>query len=322
MLANEAWASGGGIERVMQDYPARLFQVDEIAGLLCRMKDGDRHLMHAGEVLLKMFTMSDSIYVGEAHKSSENDCRIAEPHLVVYGTTNADDLWSNVTTGQIHSGLIGRVIVFPARGRQPVRVGLRKVKIPESLLKSVACWTAWLNGGDVGPIAKTIEYDDDARERVEKHEIEICNRIIEEEKTDPARAALWARAGEKTRKLALIIAAARVFDPSCEEFAVCLEDVNFAIAINNWATKKVCWEVVNRVSDSREQGHRKLLLRTITGTKDTPTKLSEIGDRCGRIPIKERRDLLADLVLMGDVCHERRASNGGRPVDCYWRPGT
>ena len=321
ILANESWASGGGIERVMQDHPVRLFQVDEIAGLLCRMKEGDRHLQHAGEILLKMFTMSDSIYVGEAHKSSENDCRIAEPHMVVYGTTNADDLWNNITTGQIHSGLIGRIVLFDTRGRQPVRVGLRKQPTPPSILATAEAWAAWMNGGELAaPIVRVVEYDADAKERIEGHEIAVCERQIEEEKIDPARAALWARTGEKTRKLALIIAAARVPDPSKQTFTVCLEDVNFAIAINNWATKKACWCVANRVADSKEDGNRKLLLRIITRGKDDPHTLNEIGRRSGRIPIKERRELLADLVNMNEVGHERQQkANGGRPVDLFWR---
>lgn len=320
LLGEDSWASGNGLLRTLSDQPAKLFQVDEIGRLFLSLKSskGQGQEYAIGGELLKLYTSADTVYTGGAHVNKDDDIKIVEPHAVVHGTNN-ELFWNGVTTDNIREGLVGRLMIFPAAGRVRQRLDFKKPALPERLVAWVKAWAAWApGGGELDSIAKTVAYTQAAEDRSRSYRRQIDDRLAEEDRTDKNRSALWVRSAEKTGKLALLFACSRIADPACEEFEVTLEDVELAIAISNWCTRKTVLSIMNEVGDSANEINRKLLLSVINRGIEDPVTMTEIyRSRAGKVEIGERNRILADLCEAG-ILGVRSTSTKGRAVTGYY----
>lgn len=318
---NEGWASGAGLIRALADQPATLFQVDEISGLLARAGKGNGapHLKEIGDNLLRLYSSSSTTFKGSAYRDADNDQTIVEPHAVLYGTATPL-LWDEVDRSQVHDGLLGRFLVFDSRGRVDERLDVREMPAPTHIATWVERWAKWMpGGGDLNPVAQVCDYVPAALERIRDHKRQINQRAREEDATHPERAAVWARSGEKTAKLALLFAASRAIDPATDAITVCVEDVNLAIALCNWCTRKLVHAVIDRVSGSRNEAARKAILRAIGDRgPENPLTTTDLYRVCGSIETRERREILADLTEAGEIA-ARRIEGKGRPTTGYYR---
>lgn len=321
-LGNEGFASANGLVRAVHEHPSRLFQVDEIGRLLKAMNTKDSgNAYEVGGILLKLYSSSNSIYIGDAHVDASKDHKIVNPHCVVYGT-HTNLIWNCCTKENVHEGMIGRVMFF-----ESTRGPLQKVKDvppPEKITEWVSRWAKWRQPDPLKD-NKTIEfppivikYEPDAEARMFEHQNAINEQAMVEEKTHPERSAIWVRTGEKSAKMALLFAAARAEDFGT--FRVSMRDVELAILIANWCTRKTVFAIYDRVAAGKIEAERKAILRAVHRGEEKPHTLREISEfpDVNGIDPRRRNEYLDDFVELGVLGHNRRAT-GGRPALTYWK---
>ena len=253
-LGNEMINSSRGIMGRIEQHPIRLFQIDEIADLLTTMNSSGRvapYLATVSPLLKQLYSSSGQVFNWAALAGDEEDQVIAFPYCVIYGTTVVQGFWDSITPNQITDGLLSRFSIFESPGY--VRIASPKYRdLPADLIEFVKYWTGLGTGGgdleDVTPQAEFVPHSEEAYKRASTHSEQINERQIEEAKTDPYRAALWSRTAEKTNKLALLLACSRCDVGQWPRVEI--EDVNQAIALSNWLTRRTLAMMKKHTSES------------------------------------------------------------------------
>lgn len=207
----DAFASGEGIEDRLFLTPSVLFQTDEIDGLMRAINQAS-DARHEGimNVLLKMYTSSSTIYPMRV-KAGQSPGVIDQPSLCLLGTAVPKYYYEALSVRMLNNGFFARLIVLEAgkrgRGQTPV-----SRPIPEAILRTARWWADFRPGeGNLQnwhPIPICVEATPEAEAALEEFRALADDRYAEaEDRDDPAGMAIWARAYEKARKLALIYAA-------------------------------------------------------------------------------------------------------------------
>lgn len=300
MLGPEGIASSAGMVAFVQSQPAILFQLDEIGRLLETMRDPKRapHLFKIGSVLMQLESNSHCLWVGDAYANQKQTPTINQPHACLYGTTIPRGFWESLTEENVSEGLLGRMLVFEA-GSRYVDIGTPESMLPGSeILDPVRWWSEYQPGGNLAgesngtPQPITAVYKPDATSRISGHFAEICRRRNSE---DDTRAALWSRTTGKTAKLALLLACSReVVGPL---ITIQLDDVERAIAISNWLTRRMIYQAYRHVSRNEREGNHKRVLRLLTNglTKSELTRKTQWLSR------RDRDEIVNELIECGEV---------------------
>lgn len=295
-----------------------LFQLDEIGRLFATMADPKRapHLFNIGSVLMQLYSSADSIWVADAYAEAKKVKTLEYPHCVVYGTSVPDSFWQSLTAENVGDGLLGRFMVFESPGYADMHIPEQR-ELPASIIDRA---TSWLNlkthGGNLAgktnheaasPIL--IGHTAEAFERTREHQESISKRRKSE---DAPTAAVWSRTGEKTNKLALLFACSRAMPG--ESFEIELQDVEKAVKISNWLTRKMLRQAGLFVSDGRMDFKRKKALRKFEVGK--PFSKSEFTRRTQFFENRRERDeCLAELLETGHIkMASKIISNNGQEI--------
>ncbi len=256
-----SFASGEGIEDRLFLQAATLFQVDEIDGLLLRVGQA-RDARHEAIVsmLLQMYSSASSIYVMRAKANQERSV-IDQPCLCLFGTAVPKHFYESLSARLMTNGFLARLLILECRGRGVGRDDT-ELPIPPSILEAARWWAEYRPGAagnlaDWHPIPHRVPQTDEAsaafrklRERadLEYAQCEVVN--------DPAGMAIWARAYEKTRRLALLHAVS-----ACRDNPVITpEGAIWAGAFVEHQTKRMLFMAKHYASESEFDGKRKRLL--------------------------------------------------------------
>lgn len=300
-----------------------LFQLDEIGRLFATMADPKRspHLFNIGSVLMQLYSSADSVWVADAYAETKKVKTLKYPHCVVYGTSVPDSFWQSLTAENVGDGLLGRFMVFESPGYVDMQVPDQR-DLPPSIIDRA---TAWLNlkthGGNLAgqtnheaasPIL--IQHTVEAFARTHDHQEMICRKRKSE---DHSTAAVWSRTGEKTNKLALLFACSRAMPG--EPFEIELRDVEKAIKVSNWLTRKMLRQAGLFVSDGKMDFKRKKALRKFEIGK--PFTKSEFTIRTQFFENRRERDeCLLEFLETGHFrVASKMASNNGQEFVKYER---
>jgi hypothetical protein len=250
--------SHAGIISALEQQPTLLLPVDEIGDLLQRIKGSGSKAPYLATIpdLLKILKHA----VGRNYKDavlSGGVKEIISPHLVLYGTTTPDGFWEGLTFGQARDGLLSRCLVFESRGYVKVTQAIDQ-EPPEGLVRLVQFWRREFGGGgnlrDIKATHISAEIGQDAYQRFLEHESQIGDKQVSEGETDPMRAALWSRTAENTNQLALLAACSRVMGEPGEIPVISLSDMNWAIRLSNWQTRRLVIRMDTQVAESDWDG--------------------------------------------------------------------
>ncbi len=207
----DAFASGEGIEDRLFQHPTMLFQTDEIDGLMMKINTGkDARFEGIMNVLLKFYSSANTFYPLRVKAGAESGI-INQPCLSLFGTAIPKHYYQALSAKMLTNGFFARMLVLEAdkRGKgQDVAVS----ELPRSLIETASWWEQFRpgGGGNLGawnPIPQIVEPTSEARELFRTfRERSDDYYSVAEERDDPVGMAIWARANEKARKLALIYA--------------------------------------------------------------------------------------------------------------------
>jgi hypothetical protein len=313
LLGPERIASSAGLTSFVASQLSPLFQLDEVGRLLATMKNSSGsapHLFNIGTVLMQLFSSSDQTWIGDAYADAKKTPKIDQPHAVIYGTAVPDGFWDGMTKESISDGLLGRMMIFEAAGyvtkKRPQLLDPR-----QSLVESIQWWIDFKPGGNMSrefAQPATATHTDAARERYESH----LDAIDERKKTDGVEgAALWSRAGEKVAKLSLLFAISR--QPQTDQISIDLCDVNLAIKLSNWLTRRMLVKAGLHVAKNETESSRKKMLQVVMESPEGKIRLNELSRRTQWLKRRERSEYLDELREMGLVSIETETT-AGRPA--------
>jgi hypothetical protein len=256
-----SFASGEGIEDRLYAQPATLFQVDEIDGLLVRVGQA-RDARHEAIVtmLLQMYSSANSVYVMRA-RANQGRAVIDQPCLCLFGTAVPKHFYESLSARLMTNGFLARLLILECRGRGGGRDDTDR-PIPGSVLEAARWWADFRPGGSGNlsgwhPVPYSVKQTPGAevvfrsvRERAD------AAYSASELQNDPAGMAIWARAYEKARRLALLYAVS-----VCRESPVIDADgATWAGAFVEHQTKRMLYMARHHACESEFDGRRKRLL--------------------------------------------------------------
>jgi hypothetical protein len=318
MIGPERIGSSAGMVTHISMSPAILFQLDEMGRMLATLKSPNKapHLYNIATVLMQIYGSSDTIWIGDAYADAKKTQKINQPHAVIYGTAVPSGFWESMTADNITDGLIGRLLPFESRtgyvDPQTPEIG----DPPKSIIDQVSQWLGagqLGNLGDKNPVPIIARYTPEAKQRYDNHMMEISERRRTE---DEQAAALWSRAAGKAGKLALIFAASRQLPSG--DLSVGFEDIDCAIKLSNYITRRIQRQVFEHVSVNDQEERTKKVFRLLA----SPMNKSQLTRKTQWLGKRDRNEILETLIESGMIEYEIQETEGGGPQKVVYRRST
>jgi hypothetical protein len=315
MIGPEECASGAGLIAAVEKCPALLLQLDETGRMLKSINNAKEAPHLAGIItnLMKLFTSSNSIYVGAAYADAKRNKIIRNPHCCFYGTTVAESLYASLTAEAVTDGFLSRILLFECPD-EIVSAKRPKIQpIPEHMLRTVKLWRDFNPGGgnlqDVNPEAYMVPSTYEAQSIFES-----LNRESEDSQRSLGKplGSLWTRACEKANKLALIYACSRNFG----SLVIDKPAAEWAVELSRYLTQRLIFLASKHIAENPWDAKRKRILRIIEESGADGISRSELLRKTKSYQTKERSDILDALKVCGDVV-EQIQPTGGAPKTIY-----
>ena len=321
-----SFASGEGIEDRLFVQPASLFQVDEIDGLLLRVgQSKDARHEQIVSMLLQMYSSAASVYVMRAKANQERSV-IDQPCLCLFGTAVPKHFYEALSARLLTNGFLARLLILECRKRGVGRDDTDH-PIPPSILEAARWWAEFRPGGEPGnlsewhPTPNLVPQTDEARQVFrDLRERADAEYARSEAENDPAGMAIWARAYEKARRLALLYAcSANRLNPCATRDAA-----TWAGAFVEHQTRRMLYMARLHASESDFDSKRKRLLEVLGQWRQ------QHGDewmpfwRVNRkLPWSNREhEEVRDTLLQQRLIEYQVSSTRGRPGAVYRVPPT
>ena len=317
MVGQDRITSHAGIISQLASSQSSLIQPDEFQSTIdsaCHGKNSP-HLKHIPEILKEAYSAAVSpMWKPSGYGDRKFNVEIDQPHLVLHATGVGDEFWEACSKELVTGGVIGRMILFevPSDYSKPVDVSVDDP--PPSITAKVAWWRDFAGDGNLfsmHPKPVVVEETADAKDRLMGHMETIRKRQTDE---TSLRSALWARSGQKTGQLALTLAASRATER--KEIVVERQDVDLAIKINNWSTRKLAWHCETHMADSQYAKTVNRVLESITTRGVTRKEWTRKTYRIAERNVREK--ILRDAVDSG-IVSETEIKTTGRPKIVYKR---
>jgi len=207
-----SFASGEGIEDRLFVNPASLFQVDEVDGLLLKVNQArDARHEQIVNILLQMYSSATSVYVMRAKAGKERTV-IDQPCLCVFGTAIPKHFYEAISPRMMTNGFLARMLILESQRRGQGREA-RVTPVPASIIETASWWSDFQPSAKAGnlstwhPVPKLIEQTAEAASQLRSCREQADQEYSRaEQRNDAVAMAIWARAYEKARRLALIYA--------------------------------------------------------------------------------------------------------------------
>lgn len=265
LLGPERIGSHSGLIAQLALSPSKLFQIDEIHRLLETMSNPHKspHLYGIGTVLLTLYSASSEIWISDALADINKVKTIDRPNAVVYGTGTPDGFWESLTANNLTDGLVGRFSLFEGCYIDTPNLPTAE-EMPKTITDRIKAWIDLTAGRGnlsvVNPTAIVLQHTDEARARFIGHLQNVASRRMTE---SPFNAAIWSRSPERAAKIALAFAASR-WDGIGPMPEIELRDVDAAIRLSNYMTRRMLSQGKKFVAENEWDGKVKRVLRIIT----------------------------------------------------------
>lgn len=309
--------SAAAIASALKVSPIQLMALDEAGYLFhAAANPNATHMANLVPTLLKLFTSSAELTNVASYSDQKNNADIDQPNLSIYATSVPEKFWDHITWGNVADGLVGRMLLFPGRGYQRYRAA-KSLPLPEVLVDAAKWWWKWFPGNEadhmLSPAPKVLPRTPEAQQRVDQYAVNISERRLRE---DAAHAAIWSRAAEKANKLALIHCASRHIKTEPQAIELC--DINWAIKVVNWLTRRLITECQRYVARNHQEHASKAVLRLLEAAGPKGLTTTELSNRLTWLKRRDRAELLADLIDQGHIRQAKMAQQGaGRPTYRY-----
>jgi hypothetical protein len=320
------FASGEGLEDRLFVQPASLFQVDEFDGLLLKVTQAkDARHEQIVSILLQMYSTAASVYVMRAKANRERSV-IDQPCLGLFATAVPKHFYQALSSRQLTNGFLARMLIVECGRRGSGRDAVMR-PIPGSILDAARWWAEFKPGDNPGNLAewhpqpRVVPLTAEATARFEAIREQADARYdLAFETNDEGSMAIWARAYEKARRLALVYACS--IDRENPEIG--RDAAEWAGAFVEHQTARMLATLAMYASESEFDAKRKRLLELLSRWRTTE------GDRWmpfwminRKLPWSMREhEEVRDTLLQQRLIEHTTISTRGRPAVVYRLPPT
>jgi hypothetical protein len=317
----DTFASGEGIEDRLFLHPSVLFQTDEIDGLMTKINLG-KDARHEGimNVLLKMYTSASALYPMRVKAGKEAGV-IDQPCLCIFGTAVPKLFYESLSARLMTNGFLARLLILECGPRGEGRDDVYR-PLPASILEAARWWADFRPGGNLGgehPVPRLVPTTPDAlaafadlRRRIDATYDE-CQAV-----GDNPGMAIWARAYEKARRLALIYACS----VDRENPVVTPEAAAWAGTFALHQTQRMLYMARQHASESEFDARRKRLLDVLEQWRrqhgDEWMPLWRVNRKLPWSP--REHEEVRDTLLQQRLIEYRVTTTRGRPGAVYRLP--
>ncbi len=297
----DSFASAEGIEDRLLVSPTMLFQTDEIDALLISIREGkDGRTERIMQTLLKFYSASNALYHLRV-KAGQEPSHIDQPCLSIFGTAIPQHFYESLSAKMLSNGFFARMLVLEA-GRRGTGQEAATAEVPEPILVTARAWAAFTpasgaNLGQVHPSPVVVPATSAAFDLLRQIRTEADAHYAEREAAgDQMGMALWARAAEKVRRLALIYACSERH----ERPAISEPGVAWAWQLVAHQTRRMLAMATVHVYESDFDARQKRALQFIRA-KGGAVWQWELNKALRSLSVKERSEVVQNLVDTGQA---------------------
>lgn len=276
--------------------------------------------------LIELFSSSQSIYMGKAYANHDgkNPVRpIDQPCLSIYGTSVPSHFYDALSGSEAIDGFLSRWLIFESRDYSMEEVEHEEVfaNIPQAIIDVCKYWkdqpfNTEKGGGNVADVSKVVprlvKCTDEARAYLKAFTTETSKLAYQQELTGDTTGAIWSRAGEHARRLALVAHEGDVIEMKVAEWAV---------ALARYCCEYMATAIGDYVSSSELESQTKKVLRSIRdkgSVNDGWVSRADITRSFQGVQARTRNEILSSLIERGEIIEERIKTQGaGRPTLRY-----
>jgi hypothetical protein len=316
----DGFASGEGIEDKLFVHPSALFQTDEIDSLITSTSKGkDARIDMIMNILLKMFSSSNSIYSTRLKAGKKDGGTIDQPSLTIYGTAVPENYYQALSSKMLTNGFFARMLVIEAGLRTPEQDSTFQ-DIPESLIRTARYWADFQPGtgnlSNFHPVPICVPHTEAAKvmQRAFGKSADLLYDKAQEH-GDLVTMAIWGRAAEKARRLALIYACSEnALNPVITENAV-----KWATSLVDYTTRRMLYMASQYISESEFHSNCQKLTRILREWKNkNGDKWMPFWRINRKLPWSERDHLEVRITLLNQRNIEyAEEKTGGTPKSLY-----
>lgn len=331
LIGVEEIASDSGIVSSVMRAPRQVMLIDEVSFMLSAATNGKSgaHLTNVVGTLLKLYSSSDEVYKSKSYADSDKVKMVDQPCVSFLGNSTPRGLSDALTSKDIQSGLLSRMMIFNAGDRDPLAGKPGQEPVPSEIVDWLTAWDRVSPvqnpmhrvGGEqlLEPriVMLTDEADDIARTfSIEMHEAKLAAR-------SSGLDALYVRAHENALKFALIRACSILPVPSPNGMMIDERDLKVDAQTMRWAvdlSRSVIAGMVlqtNDLADTLFEQQLRQLKKVIQLRGEggiTNRELSRTS--AGKYPPKYLADLLNSLILAEEIFFIS-IPTAGRPREVY-----
>lgn len=266
-------------------------------------------------LMMEIYSEAGTHYDGKRYASNENNKRLEQPCLNIYGTTVPKRLYDSLNSDDAIDGFLARWLLFPSEDIDPPMQQRGNVELPpEQLANNIRFIQGMRNfkeplPGFVGapiPDPRVIPYTDGA-EDILRNLSNACNENrIAEIRRGGNLAPIWARTREHAIKLALV---AHPYRSGAIERVTMSWACNMALHLSHLAIKAIR----ENISDSDYEKSLKrvhTIIKRYNEKTGLPMKAWKVADAIRSLKPRERNEIIAHLVESGQLISHEEQYNG------------
>jgi hypothetical protein len=308
------FASGEGLEDSFITNPCMFYQIDEADTLFNTVRMKDTRAEMISSMLLRMYSESNSVHImrkkalqrGQPASSSS----IIQPHLTFLGTAVPKFFYASLSERVMANGLLARCLVLEAGKRGEANDNAVAEEFPERVLSDI---TDLIRIGHENalfsefPQTRTVPMEARAKlllKDVRREADAMYAKYDQSSNANECALALWARAGEKVSKFALVRAISQdVNAPVIRE-----EDIGWARTLVFHATRRMLFMAGLYAYDGEFDRQMKRVMQRITAKGGSLSYRNIL--RFVRMEKDELKRVLETLIARGDLRVEKGARGG------------
>lgn len=270
--------------------------------------------------LIELFSSSGSIYMGKsyANHDGKNPVKpIDQPCLSVYGTSVPHHFYDALSGSEAIDGFLSRWLIFESRDYSMEEVEHEEIfaNVPQKIIDICKYWkdqpfnteTSQGNVADLKIVPRLVPCSPAAKAYLKAFATETSKIAQQHELAGEGSSAIWSRAGEHARRLALV----------CHEGDVVeLKVAEYAVALARYCCQYMANAISDYVSSTELESQTKRILRSIKdkgNISDGWVSRADITRAFQGVNARTRNEILSSLIERGEISEEKIQSQGGRP---------
>lgn len=343
LIGPEELASDAGIVTAVLKSPAHLMLIDEVGFILSatNARNASPHVANIIGTLLKLYSSSATSYSTKAYADGDRVKTVDQPCISFYGSCTPDALASALTSRDINSGLLSRMVIFDAGEHDPRKKTPSREVPPTTLVNWVAAWRRL--SPIQNPVAR-VGFEPVLEPRIVKMttEAKAISQDFDDEMHEAKLKArksgtdsLFVRAHENALKFALVRACAAVVPINGEgglridenALVVDADTMRWAVELSR-ATVARMVATTKDIADTQFQADMRALEKVIKNHGERGATMRDIGRvAAGKHPEKVLNEILSALARGGRITWVQKRVT--KPRDAFVhvsfmppRPGT